>query len=107
MYDRLVAGSGNAILKQPKISGVVNGLPEDIERRYEAILRLSEVLSQCQEPEGRTEILSEELDEFLAFFAVLHHCLEREFDRSRMGRCGARKKIRLPSMPMCQFYSVH
>jgi len=54
-------------LTKREISGDVNGSPEEIGRRYEAILRLSEVLSQCQEPEDLTEILSEELHEFLAF----------------------------------------
>jgi PAS domain S-box-containing protein len=36
-------------------------------RRYEAVLRLSEVLSVCPEPEDLTRILSEQLREFLAF----------------------------------------
>jgi PAS domain S-box-containing protein len=36
-------------------------------RRYEAVLRLSEALSQCREPEDLTTILAEELREFLAF----------------------------------------
>ena len=36
-------------------------------RRYEAVLRLSEALSQCREPEDLTAILSEELREFLPF----------------------------------------
>ena len=50
-----------------EISGDVNGSPEGIGRGYAAILRLSEVLSRCQEPEDLTEILSEELHEFLTF----------------------------------------
>jgi PAS domain S-box-containing protein len=37
-------------------------------RRYEAVLRLSEALSLCQEPEDLTKILSEQLREFLDFF---------------------------------------
>src|SRR5260370_39290957 len=36
-------------------------------RRYEAVLRLSEALSQCREPEDLTAILSEELRDFLTF----------------------------------------
>ena len=36
-------------------------------RRYEAVLRLSEALSVCLEPEDLTTILSEQLREFLAF----------------------------------------
>jgi len=38
-------------------------------RRYEAVLRISEVLSVCREPEDLTKVLSEELREFLDFFA--------------------------------------
>src|SRR5579862_2862359 len=36
-------------------------------RRYEALLRLSEALSACREPEDLTKILSEQLREFLDF----------------------------------------
>jgi len=36
-------------------------------RRYEAVVRLSEALSLCQEPEDLTKILSEQLREFLVF----------------------------------------
>src|SRR6202007_818735 len=36
-------------------------------RRYEAVLRLSEALSVCLEPEDLTKILSQQLREFLAF----------------------------------------
>jgi formate hydrogenlyase transcriptional activator len=50
-----------------EMSGAAGGSPEGIGRRYEAILRLSEALSRCQEPEDLTEILSEELREFLTF----------------------------------------
>jgi len=37
-------------------------------RRYEAVLRLSEALSICREPEELTKTLSEQLGEFLEFF---------------------------------------
>src|SRR5579862_6766765 len=37
-------------------------------RRYEAVLRISEALSACREPEDLTKILSEQLREFLDFF---------------------------------------
>jgi len=37
-------------------------------RRYEAVLRISEALSACREPEDLTRILSELLGEFLDFF---------------------------------------
>ena len=41
--------------------------PRSDGRRYEAVLRLSEALSVCQEPEDLTKILSEQLGEFVAF----------------------------------------
>ena len=41
--------------------------PQSSGRRYEAVLRLSEALSQCREPEDLTKILSEQLREFLEF----------------------------------------
>ena len=37
-------------------------------QRYEALLRISEALSACREPEDLTRILSEQLREFLDFF---------------------------------------
>ena len=37
-------------------------------KRYEALLRISEALSACREPEDLTRILSEQLGEFLDFF---------------------------------------
>lgn len=52
---------------EQEIGGDVHGLPESIVRRYGAILRLSEVLSRCREPEELTGILSGELREFLKF----------------------------------------
>ena len=41
--------------------------PRSDRQRYEAVLRLSEALSLCTEPEDLTKILSEELREFLDF----------------------------------------
>jgi PAS domain S-box-containing protein len=41
--------------------------PRNDGRRYEAVLRLSEALSVCTEPEDLTKILSEQLHEFLDF----------------------------------------
>src|SRR5437016_5377433 len=52
-------------LKQ-EMSGDVR-LPRSDGRRYEAVLRLSEALSACREPEELTKILSEQLGEFLDF----------------------------------------
>jgi formate hydrogenlyase transcriptional activator len=50
-----------------EISGDVSLLPRSTGQRYEAVLRLSEALSRCGEPEDLTEILSEQLREFLDF----------------------------------------
>jgi PAS domain S-box-containing protein len=50
-------GTGEGPYAPPQVAG----------RRYEAVLRLSEALSQCRDPEDLTTILSEELREFLRF----------------------------------------
>jgi formate hydrogenlyase transcriptional activator len=50
-----------------EISGDVSVLPRSAGRRYEAVLCLSEALSQCREPEELTKILSDQLHEFLEF----------------------------------------
>ena len=50
-----------------EISGDVSAPPQTTGRRYEAVLRLSEALSQCREPEDLTKILSDQLREFLEF----------------------------------------
>jgi hypothetical protein len=42
----------------------------DTGQRYEALLRISEALSACREPEDLTRILSEQLRDFLDFFQV-------------------------------------
>src|SRR2546425_6677902 len=53
-------------LKQD-LRGHVRIPPGSDGRRYEALLRLSEALSACREPEELTKILAEELREFLEF----------------------------------------
>ena len=49
------------------MTGEVDILSRSDGRRYEAVLRLSEALSLCPEPEDLTKVLSEQLREFLAF----------------------------------------
>jgi hypothetical protein len=49
------------------ISGDVPAPSRSTGRRYEAVLRLSEALSLCREPEDLTKILSDQLREFLEF----------------------------------------
>ncbi|HTT19732.1 MAG TPA: sigma 54-interacting transcriptional regulator [Candidatus Sulfotelmatobacter sp.] len=53
----------------PKLAISVDaGVGQTNGQRYEAVLRLSEALSLCQEPEDLTKVLSEQLREFLDFF---------------------------------------
>jgi hypothetical protein len=51
----------------PSASGVVGISRRSDGGRYEAVLRLSEGLSSCREPEELTKILSEQMGEFLDF----------------------------------------
>ena len=58
-------------------------------RRYEAVLRLSEALSLCQEPEDLTKILSERLREFLdflQFYIVVYKENSTEVEWAVVGR---------------------
>ena len=52
----------------PKLAISVDaGVRQTNGQRYEAVLRLSEALSLCREPEDLTKVLSEQLREFLEF----------------------------------------
>ena len=56
--------------------------------RYEAVLRLSEALSACREPEELTKILSEQLGEFLdflQFYIVVYKENSREVEWAVLG----------------------
>ncbi|HXP42187.1 MAG TPA: sigma 54-interacting transcriptional regulator [Candidatus Acidoferrales bacterium] len=58
-------------------------------RRYEAVLRLSEALSLCQEPEDLTKVLSEQLREFLdflQFYIVVYKENSTEVEWAVVGR---------------------
>jgi PAS domain S-box-containing protein len=58
-------------------------------RRYEAVLRLSEALSLCQEPEDLTKILSEQLSgflDFLQFYIVIYKENSAEVQWAVVGR---------------------
>jgi len=58
-------------------------------RRYEAVLRLSEALSLCQEPEDLTKILSEQLREFLdflQFYIIVYKEKSSEVEWAVVGR---------------------
>ena len=69
---------GNAYI-QPRSDG----------RRYEAVLRLSEALSVCTEPEDLTKILSEKLREFLdflQFYIIVYKEKSSEVEWAVVGR---------------------
>jgi PAS domain S-box-containing protein len=58
-------------------------------RRYEAVLRLSEALSVCTEPEDLTKILSEQLREFLdflQFYIIVYKEKSSEVEWAVVGR---------------------
>ena len=63
--------------------------PRSEGRRYEALLRLSEALSICLEPEDLTKILAEQLREFvefLQFYIVIYKENSTEVEWAVVGR---------------------
>ena len=67
----------------------IYALSRDDGRRYEAVLRLSEALSLCPEPEDLTKILSEQLREFLAFlqfYIIVYKEKSSEIEWAVVGR---------------------
>src|ERR1700739_499646 len=62
-------------------------------RRYEAVLRLSEALSQCRELEDLTTILAEELREFLPFLQFYIVLYTENSDQVERGVVGREKHI--------------
>ena len=73
----------------PSASGAV-GIPQRSDgRRYEAVLRLSEALSLCREPEELTKILSEQMAgflDFLQFYIVVYKENSTEVQWAVLGR---------------------
>jgi len=64
-------------------------LPRSDGRRYEAVLRLSEALSVCTEPEDLTKVLSEQLHEFLdflQFYIIVYKEKSSEVEWAVVGR---------------------
>jgi len=69
--------------------GDVSVQPWGTGRRYEAVLRLSEALSQCLEPEDLTKILSDKLREFLdflQFYIIVYKQNSTEVEWAVVGR---------------------
>jgi hypothetical protein len=74
---------------KPEMSEEVRLDTLSAERRYDAVLRLSEVLSQCREPDDLTKVLSEQLHdyiEFLQFYIVLYKQDSDEVEWAVVGR---------------------
>jgi formate hydrogenlyase transcriptional activator len=75
--------------RKHEISGDVRVRPRSTGRRYEAVLRLSEALSQCREPEDLTTILSDQLHEFLEFlqfYIIVYKAHSTEVEWAVVGR---------------------
>ncbi len=82
-------------------------------RRYEAVLRLSEALSVCLEPEDLTMILSEQLREFLAFlqfYIIVYKEKSSEVEWAVVGRekslMAAYADVPVEQRPSWQAYST-
>src|SRR5579863_3845974 len=72
-----------------EISGDVSVPPRSTGRRYEAVLRLSEALSECREPEDLTDILSDQLRkllEFIQFYIIVYKENSAEVEWAVVGR---------------------
>jgi PAS domain S-box-containing protein len=83
------------------------------ERRYDALFRLSEVLSQCREPDDLTKVLGEQLHDyldFLLFYIVLYKEEADEVEWSVVGReksqIGAYADVPVRDRPSWQAYST-
>ncbi len=94
--------SGDAYI-QPRSDG----------RRYEAVLRLSEALSVCIEPEDLTKILSEQLHEFLdflRFYIIVYKEESSEVEWAVVGReksqIAAYADVPVEQRPSWQAYST-
>ena len=83
------------------------------ERRYEAVVRLSEVLSACQDPEELTKVLSDQLREFLPFldfYIIVYKESSTEVDWAVVGRekslVGAYIDVPVEQRPSWQAYTT-
>jgi PAS domain S-box-containing protein len=83
------------------------------ERRYEAVVRLSEVLSACQDSEELTKVISDELHEFLAFlqfYIIVYKESSTEVDWAVVGRekslAGAYADVPVEQRPSWRAYTT-
>jgi len=87
--------------------------PRSDGRRYEAVLRISEALSVCIEPEDLTKILSEQLHEFLdflRFYIIVYKEESSEVEWAVVGReksqIAAYADVTVQQRPSWQAYST-
>jgi PAS domain S-box-containing protein len=87
--------------------------PRSDGRRYEAVVRLSEALSVCTEPEDLTKVLSEELREFLEFlqfYIIVYKEKSSEVEWAVVGRekslMAAYADVPVEQRPSWQAYST-
>jgi PAS domain S-box-containing protein len=95
------------------MAGDAHILPRSDGRRYEAVLRLSEALSVCTEPEELTKILSEQLREFLdflQFYIIVYKEKSAEVEWAVVGRekslMAAYADVAVEQRPSWQAYST-
>ena len=67
-YEPLGAENKEGFDSKHEMSPEIFIRASDMGQRYEALLRISEALSACREPEDLTSMLSDQLREFLDFF---------------------------------------
>jgi PAS domain S-box-containing protein len=98
---------------KPEIGGNSGVAAANTERRYDALLRLSEVLSRCREPEDLTTVLSEQLRgclEFLQFYIVLYQENSGEVEWAVVGRekslAAAYANVPVQERPSWQAYTT-
>src|SRR5271156_6087463 len=96
-----------------ELSGDVRVPPRSTGRRYEAVLRLSEALSQCREPEDLTKVLSDQLREFLEFlqfYIIVYKAHSTEVEWAVVGRekslVAAYADVPVQQRPSWQAYST-
>jgi len=78
---------------KPEMSGNVPLAALSIERRYDALLRLSEVLSECRDPEDLTKIISDQLRDYLEFLQFYIIVYRENSDEVEWGVVGREKSL--------------